>query len=151
MLIFHSGLFRYCPKTSVDFRKNIAGNTFQDRSFSRKFFWQLIAPLLDKINTNTDTESCTLKYSQFFFLKIIRVTKYSSYTLEKKYLWKSWKLLLSSMSTFCQGFSNVHFPSQCLFLERAVDFTIYLYYNKHVGSTFFIKFSFQNQFAGGFS
>ena len=36
------------------------------------------------------------------------------------------------------------------FFERAVDFTISLYYNKYVGLPFFIKLSFQNQFAGGF-
>ena len=34
------------------------------------------------------------------------------------------------------------FSSQCLFFERAVDFMIYLYYNKNVGSPFFIKFLF---------
>ena len=58
-----------------------------------------------------------------------------------KYLWRRWKVLLSSMSTFDQWFSNLHFPSQCLFFERAVDFMIFLYYNKNVGLSFFVKFS----------
>ena len=37
------------------------------------------------------------------------------------------------------------------FFKKAIDFTIYFYYNENVGSPFFVKFSFQNQFAGGFS
>ena len=41
---------------------------------------------------------------------------------------------------------NVNF----FFLERTVDFTIPPYDNKNVGSLFFVKFPFQNQFAGGF-
>ena len=36
------------------------------------------------------------------------------------------------------------------FFKKAVDFTIYFYYNKNVGSPFFVKFSFQIHFAGGF-
>ena len=57
------------------------------------------------------------------------------------------------MSTFYQWFSNVRFISQCVcvFFKKAIDFTIYFYYNENVGSPFFVKFSFQNQFAGGFS
>ena len=47
---------------------------------------------------------------------------------------KSWKLLLSSMSNFYQWLWKIHFPSHCLFFERAVEFTIYLYYNKNVDS-----------------
>ena len=41
------------------------------------------------------------------------------------------------------------FPSQSMFFEIAVEFPIYLY-NKNVGSPFLVKFSFQNQLAGGF-
>ena len=63
-----------------------------------------------------------------------------------KYLWKSWKLLLSSMSTFYQWFSNIHFASQWLFHKRAVDFTISLYYDKYVGSPFFISSPFKTNF-----
>ena len=46
------------------------------------------------------------------------------------------------MSTFYQWFSNIHFPSLCLFFKKAFDFTISLYYNKNVGETFFVRFSF---------
>ena len=59
------------------------------------------------------------------------------------------KITLSSVSTFFKWFSNVHFPSQCLFYERAVDFKISLFDNKNNGSPFFVKFFFQNKFAGG--
>ena len=41
------------------------------------------------------------------------------------------------------------FLSQSLVYTRDVDFTISVY-KKNVVSSFFIKFSFQNQFAGGF-
>ena len=36
-MIFRRKLFRCCPKTSLNFQKEIAGNTFEDRSFSDKF------------------------------------------------------------------------------------------------------------------
>ena len=54
---------------------------------------------------------------------------------------------------------NVNFLSMALkdtfsltmsVFERALDFTIYLCYNKNVGSPFFVKFFCQNQPAGGF-
>ena len=48
------------------------------------------------------------------------------------------------MSTFYEWFSKIHFPSQCLFHEKAVDFTISLYYNMYVGSPFFTNSSFKN-------
>ena len=70
---------RCCPKTSSNFLTKIAGNTFEDRSFSRKGFrtrrfliyfpkslieyLQLTSSLLDKIHTETSPESCTLKHS----------------------------------------------------------------------------------------
>ena len=43
------------------------------------------------------------------------------------------------MLTSYQWLSNIHFPSQGLFLERALDFTISLCHNKYVGSPFFIN------------
>ena len=55
------------------------------------------------------------------------------------------------MSTFYQWFSNMQFPLTCLFFERAFDFTISFYYNKNIDSPFFVQFSFQKQFAGGFA
>ena len=84
-----------------------------------KAAWVLIADILSKIsNLNWSPSYCLkLRYIKFFG------------------------------STFYQWFSNIHFPSQCLFFERAVDFTISLYDNKNVGSPFFKKFSFQSQFA----
>ena len=36
-----------------------------------------------------------------------------------------------------------------VFFKKAVDLTIY-FFNKNVGSLFFVKLSAQNQFAGGF-
>ena len=42
--------------------------------------------------------------------------------LEKKYLWWSWKLLLSSVSTFLKWFLNIHFSSQCIW---RMSFTIF--------------------------
>ena len=50
------------------------------------------------------------------------------------------------MSPFEKCFSQTHFPSHCLFLERAVNFTICLSYNKDVSSPFFAKLSDQRQF-----
>ena len=40
------------------------------------------------------------------------------------------------MSTFYRWFSNIYFPSQCLFFERGVEFTVSLYYNENVGSQY---------------
>ena len=37
-IIFQNKLFRCCPKTSANYQKNIAGNTFQDHNFGRKGF-----------------------------------------------------------------------------------------------------------------
>ena len=62
------------------------------------------------------------------------------------------------MSTFYQCCSNIHFPAQCLFFDRAVDFKVSLYYSRKsevddkmkVGLPFFVKFFFQTQFAEGF-
>ena len=47
------------------------------------------------------------------------------------------------MSTFYQKFSDIHFTSQCLLFERAVDITVSLYYNKNVGSPFFVNSPFK--------
>ena len=44
----------------------------------------------------------------------------------------------------------MHFPWQYVFFERAVDFSIYFYYNKDAGSPIFNKILDQNQFAGDF-
>ena len=51
------------------------------------------------------------------------------------------------MPIFDQWFSNLHFPSQCLFFERAADFKISLYYNKNVcRSSFIVKVFFIMRF-----
>ena len=47
------------------------------------------------------------------------------------------------MSIFYRSYSNILFPSQCLFFERAVNFTMSLCYSKNIVSPFFIKFSFK--------
>ena len=47
------------------------------------------------------------------------------------------------MSIFYRSYSNILFPSQCLFFERAVNFTTSLYYSKNIVLPFFIKFSFK--------
>ena len=69
-------------------------------------------------------------FTNFFPENNKRYKTFQKHTLEKRYLWWSWKLLLSSVSTFYKWFSDMHFPSQCLFFERAVDFRISLYYTK---------------------
>ena len=118
---------------------------FEDRSFSRKRFH---ARRFLRCFTQPPKH----------FLKIVRDTKYFSNILQKRNICKGvenfYEVQLlcqpTIMSSFYQFFSNIHFPSRCLFLERVVDFTISFYYNKNVGSPFFVKFFFQNQSAGTF-
>ena len=62
---------------------------------------------------------------------------------------KTLKMTIKLNVNFGSMVLNILFPSQYLFFERAVDLRISLY-NTNVGWPFFVKFSSQNQFAGGF-
>ena len=68
-------------------------------------------------------------------LYLLLFTKYFNNMLQKKNIFEREENYCEVKCQLSIDGPQKNFPSQCLFFERAINFTISLYYNKNVGSS----------------
>ena len=145
--------FRCCPKTYVNFRKKITGNTFEDDRESRKVsfivsqtpYTESLEPISCFTWSNVQKHShweLHLKTLPNFFLNIVRDTNYLTKTYQKINICERVKNYYQiQCQLYIHGSQIYTFPRNVCFLKE-LPTSRYLFII--IKMPFFVKFSFQN-------